>query len=92
MPFSKDLLSVLTASDLNQDNTLQEDEVERMIRSLESIEGIQINKKKFKSKIMERGRNLNAVVELIRDVLEEKDDKMKPVEDRIFLFEDTVSK
>jgi hypothetical protein len=41
---------------------------------------------------MERGRNLNAVVELIRDVLEEKDDKMKPVEDRIFIFEDTVAK
>jgi len=76
------------ACDLNQDNKLQDEEIERMIRSLEGIEGIHINKPLLKSKIIERGRNLNAVIELIRDVLEEKDDKMKPVGERIFVFEE----
>lgn len=84
----QDILSVLMACDLNQDSTLQDDEIEQMIRSLESIQGIEINKSLFKSKIIERERNVNSVIELIRDVLEEKEDKMKPVQERIFTFID----
>ncbi len=79
-------LSVLTACDLNQGNTFQEDEVDKMIHSLESIERIQINKSLLKNKIVERGRNVYSIVELIRDILEEKEDRKKPVDEQIFTF------
>jgi hypothetical protein len=74
------------ACDLNQDKHMQDEEMEQLTRSLESMEGIQINKPLLQKKIVERGRNLNAVVELIRDILEEKEDPTKPIDQRIFVF------
>jgi len=83
----QNIMSIIFAVDKDGDYNLDDEEIDMLIKKIESINGINVNDELCKKKIIKLGRNIDSVMELVREVLEEEPNS-KPPEERIITFLD----
>ena len=81
----QNLISVVLGCDNDGDTTLSDEEIDSLILKMEGVHGIDLKEDLLRTKLIEKGRSLNAVLEVIRNVL---DDDV-PAEENIFNFVET---
>ena len=81
----QNIISVVLAVDEDGDYSLNDAEIEQLIAKVESTQGVDVNDAMIRKIIVEKGRNINGIMELIRTALE--DDEDKPWEEKCFRFE-----
>lgn len=67
----QNLLSVVMGSDTDGDFILDKDEVENLVSHMHSINGCNVNEKKLRQVIQEKNGAVDAIVDVIRDVINE---------------------
>jgi len=63
----QNLLSVILRSDVDKDFTMDEDEIEDLIRRLQNISGVTVKADLFRAAIA--GQNINAVMDIVKNLL-----------------------
>jgi TolA-binding protein len=78
------LISIVLAIDHDGDMCLSDAEIDTLCAKIEGMsnKGIDLNEEKLRTKLVENGRSLNAVMEVIKNMLDEN----TPPEDSIFAF------
>lgn len=79
------IFTVILALDKDGDFTLNDDEIDLITKKIEKIEGVEIDDELFRAKIIEYGRNLDAVMILLNGLLDD-DPTTAPEERKIFTF------
>ena len=79
----QDLLSLIFSADANQDNIVNDHEVDDLLRRMDNLAGVQIDKERLRHAIV--GKEVAAVMDVIQNLL--NDDL--PAEERIFVITDT---
>lgn len=79
----QNLINIVFACDLDGDQNIGDDELETLITKLKHVSGVRLKEDLFKTKIVEGGRSLNAVMDIIRNLMSED----IPDEQRIFDLE-----
>jgi len=74
----QNLLSVILRSDADKDFTMDEDEIEDLIRRLQNISGVTVHADKFRAAIA--GQSINAVMDIVKNLLRPN----VPEDERIF--------
>lgn len=74
----QNIVSVVLSSDKDGDFLMNQNEIDSMIIRIERIQGVEINDGLFKKKIMERGNNVDAVINLIKDLLDDDSSQKIP--------------
>ena len=64
----QNLVSVLLATDGNQDMLLSDEEIDDLIHNLESINGVELKEDLVRKTIIDSGRSVAAVMEVARNV------------------------
>ena len=83
----QNLFSVVSGSDKDGDNTIDENEVEDLITKLDSIKGVKINKDLFRQTIQRQGGSLVSIMGIIKG-MEEGGDDSKPEDEKVFVLVD----
>jgi hypothetical protein len=65
----QNLISVLLATDVDQNMLLSDTEIQQLIENLEQVENIQLDENLIKTTIIEQGRSVAAVMEIARNVM-----------------------
>ena len=65
------IFDVMISLDKDQDMILSDEEIDVITKKVESIEGIEIDDLAFKNKIIDTGRNLDAVLGLLNGLLDD---------------------
>eukprot|EP00978_Attheya_sp_CCMP212_P005834 scaffold12984_cov58-Attheya_sp.AAC.7 len=76
----QNLITTVLACDHDGDSIINDDELEELILKMKSQNGVEIKEEEFKNKIVKGGRSLNAIMDLVRNLLSED----VPEEERIF--------
>lgn len=79
------IFEVMLALDKDGDYIMDDDEIETVIKKIEKIERIEINDELFRQKIIETGRDLDAVLKLINHIIDD-DPNTEPGMDDIIKF------
>ena len=79
----QNLISVVLNCDTDGDMSLGDEEIDSMIHKIQGMYGVDVDDEMAKKKIVDAGRSLNAVMELVRDLFDED----VPEEERIFKVE-----
>ena len=79
----QNIVSVVLSSDKDGDFLMNQNEIDSMIIRIERIQGVEINDGLFKKKIIERGNNVDAVINLIKDLLDADSSQKIPGNDMI---------
>mmetsp|Transcript_15572 Transcript_15572/g.22185 ORF Transcript_15572/g.22185 Transcript_15572/m.22185 type:complete len:173 (+) Transcript_15572:374-892(+) len=79
----QNMISVVLSSDTDGDFKLGPKEIENMIIRIEKIHGIEINDKLFTQKILDRGSGIDAIMDIIQELLEDGPIR-KSNEERVF--------
>ncbi len=79
------IFDVMLALDKDQDYHLSDEEIDTITVKIEAIEGLEIDDELFKQKIIESGRNLDAVLKLLNGLLDD-DPNTAPEERKIITF------
>jgi small-conductance mechanosensitive channel len=82
----QNIMSILFAIDTDGDYKLSDDEIDTLIHKVEAINDVDVNDEMIKKLIIEKDRNIDGVMDVIRDMLEDSSDK--PPEERCFRFND----
>jgi len=80
----QNLISIVFESDIDGDNKMSDAELDEFMARMENIGGVQVKEELFRKKIIDSGRSLNAVMDVIRNLLDEE----VPPEERIFDVDD----
>lgn len=80
----QNLLQVVIRSDNDASLTIEEHEIGDLIKRFKGINGVEINEDRFRSVIMSSGGSLQCVMDIIRNLI---DDKV-PAGDEIFIIKD----
>mmetsp|Transcript_14846 Transcript_14846/g.21789 ORF Transcript_14846/g.21789 Transcript_14846/m.21789 type:complete len:255 (+) Transcript_14846:117-881(+) len=80
----QNMVSVLIASDSDGDFMIGEDEMEGLLRRLRRVNGCRVNEIKFKEIVAEKDGSLDAILDIVRDVLNGDNTE---VSEPIFVFE-----
>lgn len=80
----QNLITVVLNCDTDGDMSLGDGEIESLIHKIQGMYGVDVDDEKAKKKIVDAGRSLNAVMELVRDLFDED----VPEEERIFKVEE----
>lgn len=80
------IFDVVVASDKNADNLLQDDEIESLIKKIEGINNVEINDAVAKKLIIESGRGTDAVMELLKNLLDDDPTTGPQLSQRVFSF------
>mmetsp|Transcript_8396 Transcript_8396/g.11974 ORF Transcript_8396/g.11974 Transcript_8396/m.11974 type:complete len:256 (-) Transcript_8396:337-1104(-) len=81
----QNIISVVLSCDTDGDFALGPEEIQNMILRIEKIHGIEINDELFTRKILDRGSGIDAVMDIIKELLED-DPMSKPDDERVFTF------
>uniref|UniRef100_A0A7S2S5B8 Uncharacterized protein n=1 Tax=Eucampia antarctica TaxID=49252 RepID=A0A7S2S5B8_9STRA len=81
----QNIISITLSVDTDGDFLLNDSEIELLIRKVEKINDVDVNDKLIKKIIIDNGRNIDGVMNVIRDMLADHDDD-KPPEERCFTF------
>lgn len=76
----QNLISVVLNCDADGDMSLGDEEIDALIHNIQGMYGVDVDDEKAKKSIVDAGRSLNAVMELVRDLFDED----VPEEERIF--------
>ena len=74
----QNLLSIILRSDTDKNFTMEETEIDALIRRLQNISGVTVHAERFRAAIA--GQNVNAVMEIVKNLLRPN----VPPEERIF--------
>lgn len=83
----QNLFSVVMGSDTDGDLTIDESEIDGLIQKLDAIKGVRINRVLFRETILKHGGSLDAIMAIVKNLIEEGGDD-KPVEEQIFVLTD----
>jgi hypothetical protein len=77
----QNLVSVLLATDADQNMLLADEEIDDLIRNLEGIHGVQLKEDLLRKVIIEQGRSVDALMEVARNVISppEQSGTVKPI-------------
>mmetsp|Transcript_2526 Transcript_2526/g.3830 ORF Transcript_2526/g.3830 Transcript_2526/m.3830 type:complete len:271 (+) Transcript_2526:322-1134(+) len=75
----QNLLSVIIKSDTDGDFSIDESEMDDLIKRLRNIGGVEINEEKFREAIMKGGGNLNAVIDVAKKLLDDGDEEANEI-------------
>mmetsp|Transcript_18615 Transcript_18615/g.40508 ORF Transcript_18615/g.40508 Transcript_18615/m.40508 type:complete len:256 (+) Transcript_18615:43-810(+) len=67
----QNLISVVLNCDADGDMSLGDEEIDAMIHKIQGMYGVDVDDEKAKKRIVDAGRSLNAVMELVRDLFDE---------------------
>jgi len=67
----QNLLDVVIGSDSDGNDVLNQNEIDNMIRRLQSINGVLVNDEKLRLIIAEKNGSVNSMIEVIKDVVQE---------------------
>ena len=84
----QNLISVVLTCDHDGDMTLSDEEIQGLIDRLQSMYGVDIDDARAKQKIVDAGRSINGIMELIKDLFDDE----APEEERIFKVVDEEEK
>ena len=84
----QNLISVVLTCDHDGDMKLSDEEIQGLIDRLQGMYGVDIDDAKAKQKIVDAGRSINAIMELIKDLFDDE----APEEERIFKVVDEEEK
>jgi len=71
----QNVISICLAVDKDGDMNLSDDEIALLIAKIQSIGGVAVDEEKFKAKIIENGRSMTAVMEVLRNLLDDQLDQ-----------------
>lgn len=69
----QNIISVVLRSDLDKNMMMDDDEIDFLFEKLEIYDNVEIDELALKKRIIEGGRSLNAVMSLIRDIMNDED-------------------
>lgn len=84
----QNLMTVIIRCDTDGDFTIDIDEIDNLLLKLKQINGLHINEQKFRDIVAEAGGKVDAIMLMIKDVLE-RDESIIALHERIFQFENT---
>lgn len=79
------VFEVILALDKDGDYIMDDDEIDIVIKKIERIENIEINDELIKQKIIETGRDIDAVMKLINNIIDD-DPNTEPGMENIIKF------
>jgi len=79
----QNLLSVVFGSDTDNDSLLNGNEIDGLIRRLQSINGVIVNENKLRAVIKKNNGSIDSIIDVMKDVIEEGSE----MDDAIFTFE-----
>lgn len=68
----QNIISICLSIDKDGDMSLDDSEIDVLLRKIESIGGVKVKGDMFKEKIIANGRSMEAVMEIIRNLLDDK--------------------
>eukprot|EP00957_Ditylum_brightwellii_P119956 9154680-Ditylum_brightwellii.AAC.1 len=71
----QNLLSVIIRSDTDQDFTIDESELDDLVRRIKRINGCELNEDRFRKAILDNGGSLQAVMDVAKNLLSNDTDK-----------------
>uniref|UniRef100_A0A7S1ZD06 Uncharacterized protein n=1 Tax=Ditylum brightwellii TaxID=49249 RepID=A0A7S1ZD06_9STRA len=71
----QNVISICLAVDKDGDMNLSDDEIALLIAKIQSIGGVAVDEEKFKALIIENGRSMTAVMEVLRNLLDDQLDQ-----------------
>jgi len=80
----QNLLSVIIRSDADGNFTIEEGEIDNLLRLMKNINGVQIHEDRFRKALAKTGGNLRDVVEVVKNLL--RDDV--PEGEEIFVIDE----
>ena len=69
----QNLINIVLSVDNDGDMILDDDEIQELIFKFEGLNGVDLDDDKFRQVIIDNGRSLNAIMELVRNLLEDPD-------------------
>lgn len=81
----QNLITVVLGCDKDGDMMLADEEIDSLILKMEGVQGIDLKQDLLRTKLVEKGRSLNAVLDVCKNVL---DDDV-PADQNIFSFMET---
>jgi len=76
------LISVIMAINTDGDNEMSDSEIDMLMEKVEHLHGVDVNEEKLRTKLIENGRSISAVMSVIKNLL----DNDLPPEENIFNF------
>lgn len=80
------VFDILLADDKDGDMILSDDEIDEIIETIEGLNNVDINDEKAKRMVIDAGRGINAVVQLIKDMLDNDPTTGNVNKDEIFHY------
>jgi len=71
----QNLINVVLGVDEDGDGELDDNEIHELTIKLEGLNGFDLDDEKFRQVIIDHGRSVNAIMELVRHLLDDKDGK-----------------
>jgi len=85
----QNILSVVFAIDEDGDRKLSKEETTKLIKSLQEINGVKVDEKKFRAMIKEKDGSVDAVMAIIESILYDDDSAGDTTANTIIAFEDS---
>jgi len=82
----QNIFQIIFATDKDENDLLSDDEIDSLIKRVEGINGVEINDELCKRLIIESGRNIEAVLGLVRSVLDNDPNTMPDGGENIIRF------
>jgi len=73
----QNLFSIIMGADKDGDLYLDDDEIEQVIEQMSNIDGVHLHKENFRRAIVDSGRSMDAVMDIVKGVLEEREGENK---------------
>mmetsp|Transcript_3317 Transcript_3317/g.5218 ORF Transcript_3317/g.5218 Transcript_3317/m.5218 type:complete len:186 (+) Transcript_3317:346-903(+) len=80
----QNLLTVIMRCDTDGDFTVKEEELEGLLKRLKSITGVRVREESFRNLVAQSNGNIDAVMEMIKDVMDADNPNGKQNENPIF--------
>uniref|UniRef100_A0A7S0BWV6 Uncharacterized protein n=1 Tax=Proboscia inermis TaxID=420281 RepID=A0A7S0BWV6_9STRA len=78
----QNILSTIFKVDKKNDGILDHDDISALLVNISMLHGVEVNEDLFRKKIRKSDRSINAVLEIVKNLLGEDD----PAGERIFVF------
>ena len=80
------IFDLMLAADEDADNQLSDSEIDTLIKKIEGINNVEINDKLLKKMIIEAGRGTDAVMKLVRNLMDDDPLTGPQVGEKVFTF------
>lgn len=65
------IFDIILAVDADANSTLEDNEIDLFIQKVEGIMGLEISDEALKKNIIEKGRNIDSIISLLKDLLDD---------------------